>query len=244
MHVLYLAMSACEFPASLKCLCPHGAGLEVPGSEYELPMLCSPQASQCSCRAILHPLLTHTQASQCSALQALPLNPRHFLVGADGGRVLKGSWVGVAPAPKEYVVHSYDSAAALDGAGRSARGVPCCVTALHVSPVCPWAFLAGHDDGTVTLHSAALSAAVAVWPGVAAGGVRALRWSPARPCVFFVMDAMCMVSCFDLSKNMYVLPCHRGISGHPELRTFHSECIECAALLSVLLLVLPASMYL
>ncbi len=127
------------------------------------------------------------------------MNPRHFLVGADGGRVLKGSWVGAAPPPKQYVPHDHGSAATLEGMGRAR--VPSLVTALHVSPSCPWAFLAGHDDGTVTLHGLAMQTAAASWPGVAAGGVRALRWSPARPCVFFVLDAMCMLSCFDLSKN-------------------------------------------
>ncbi|GAX75539.1 hypothetical protein CEUSTIGMA_g2982.t1 [Chlamydomonas eustigma] len=136
---------------------------------------------------------------QCSSLQPLAHNPRHFLVGADGGRVLKGSWVGVAPPPKEYLPHDHNAAAILKGTGRSR--VPSCVTALHVSPVCPWAFLSGHDDGTVALHSLAFSTAAIVWPAVAAGGVKALRWSPARPSVFFVLDAMCMLSCFDLSKN-------------------------------------------
>lgn len=70
---------------------------------------------------------------QCSALQALPLNPRHFLVAADGGRVLKGSWVGPPPAPKEYLAHDHGAVATLEGTGRVP--VPTSVTALHISPV-------------------------------------------------------------------------------------------------------------
>jgi hypothetical protein len=164
------------------------------------------EGAEFSCfKSVLTPrssIILLTQMVQCSSLQPLAQNPHHFLVGADGGRVLKGSWVGVAPAPKEYLPHDHNAAAILKGTGRTR--VPSCVTALHVSPVCPWAFLSGHDDGTVALHSLALSTAAAVWPAVAAGGVKALRWSPARPSVFFVLDAICMISCFDLSKNKYV----------------------------------------
>ena len=78
--------------------------------------------------------LATSQAVQCSSLQSVPLDPRHFLVAADGGRVLKGSWVGTAPAPKEYVAHDHGAAATLGGTGRAR--VPTCVTAIHVSPVC------------------------------------------------------------------------------------------------------------
>ena len=85
-------------------------------------------------RLLSLPAHTHTQAVQCSSLQSLPLDPRHFLVAADGGRVLKGSWVGTAPAPKEYVAHDHGAAATLGGTGRAR--VPTCVTAIHVSPVC------------------------------------------------------------------------------------------------------------
>ena len=136
---------------------------------------------------------------QSSAIQVLPSASRQFLVAADGGRVLKGSWVGLAPPPKEYVPHDHSAGAVLAGTGRIK--MPSCVTSLHVSPTCPWAFLAGHDDGTVTLHGLGLATAALVWPGVAPGGVRVVRWSPSRPAVFFVLDRMCTLSCFDLTKN-------------------------------------------
>ncbi|KAG1661081.1 hypothetical protein FOA52_004543 [Chlamydomonas sp. UWO 241] len=141
---------------------------------------------------------------QARSLAALPAQ-RAFLVGADAGRVLKGSWAGLAPAPKEYVSHDHASAACLTGTGRAR--VPSIVTDVQLSPHVPWAFLSGHDDGTVTLHSVGQSTAAAVWPGAAPGGVAALRWSPSRPAQFFVLDGMCTVHAFDLA--------HGGPDGGP-----------------------------
>ena len=43
------------------------------------------------------------QSIQALCLQVLPSYPRQFIVGADGGKVLRGCWVGVPPAPKEYI---------------------------------------------------------------------------------------------------------------------------------------------
>lgn len=136
---------------------------------------------------------------QSSAIQALPQNPRHFLVAGDAGRILKGSWAGLAPPPKELVAHDHLSAAVLDGTGR--MRVPSRVTALHVSPFCAWGVLSGHDDGTIALHGVASATASLVWPAAVGGAVLAARWSPARPCVFLVLDALCTVHVFDLVKS-------------------------------------------
>lgn len=139
------------------------------------------------------------QSVQASAIQALPQLPRQFLVAADAGKVLKGSWAGVASPPKELVAHDHLSAAILEGAGR--LRVPSRVTALHVSTHCPWAVLSGHDDGTVAIHGLASSTAALVWPSCVGGAVKVVKWSPARPCVFFVLDSLCTVSVFDLAKG-------------------------------------------
>ncbi len=124
-------------------------------------------------------------------------------MAADGGRVLKGSWAGRALAPKEFIAHDHTSGALLQGAGRVK--VPSCVKSIHVSPTCSWAFLAGHDDGTVTLHGLSLATAALIWPGVATGGVQTIRWSPTRPCVFFVLDKLSTIMIFDLTINKCVL---------------------------------------
>lgn len=59
----------------------------------------------------------------------------------------------------------------------------------------------GHDDGTVVLHRVDQAAAVLVWFGVAAARVHVVRWSPSRPCSFFVLDAFSTLYCFDLSVS-------------------------------------------
>lgn len=45
------------------------------------------------------------------------------------------------------------------------------------------------------------AAAVLVWFGVAAARVHVVRWSPSRPCSFFVLDAFSTLYCFDLSVS-------------------------------------------
>jgi hypothetical protein len=67
-------------------------------------------------------------------------------------------------APKEYVAHDHAAQVLLEGTGR--LPIPSLVTSLHLSPFCAWAFAAGHDDGTLTVHSTALATASVV------GGLR------------------------------------------------------------------------
>mmetsp|Transcript_7254 Transcript_7254/g.15826 ORF Transcript_7254/g.15826 Transcript_7254/m.15826 type:complete len:708 (+) Transcript_7254:280-2403(+) len=136
-------------------------------------------------------------AVQAFALQVLPGHQRQFIVGADGGKVLRGSWVGLPPAPKEFIPADHNSAQACT----SRSFLPACITSLHVSPFCAHAFLAGHDDGTIVLHSTDAATAAAMWPSVTSGRVVSVRWSPTRPCVFFALDSLCTVYCFDLTRE-------------------------------------------
>eukprot|EP00798_Chlamydomonas_sp_ICE-L_P001610 gene1610-32999_t len=55
--------------------------------------------------------------------------------------------------------------------------MPSCVTSLHISPFWPNAFLAGHDNGSIVLHSTEFSSAAVVWPSAVNGKVAAVRWS-------------------------------------------------------------------
>lgn len=77
---------------------------------------------------------------QTYALQLLTHHSRQFVVGADGGKVLRGSWVGAPPAPKEYIADDHMSEAA---SSLSASAIPSSATTLHTSPFYPSAFLAG-----------------------------------------------------------------------------------------------------
>jgi len=142
----------------------------------------------------MEPLPAH-----CLALLAAPKERGQLVVGCDGGRVARGSWVGTPPAPKEYVADDATSAAAVT---RAAGSVPSAVTCLATSPYHPKAFLAGHGTGTVCLHSTSAAAAVLLWPELGAGGVTGLAWSPTRPACFFVLDAACTLHHFDLTKSL------------------------------------------
>lgn len=60
---------------------------------------------------------------------------------------------------------------------------------------------AGHDTGSVVLHSVDVSAAAAVWPEVSKARILVVRWSPVRPAVFFALDALCTLFTFDLTQS-------------------------------------------
>ena len=72
------------------------------------------------------------------------------------------------------------------------------MVSLHFNPTFPRAFLAAGEDGSTALYSTSSSAAVRRWDGVTPGKVVAVRWSPARPSAFFVLDDRCVLSAFDL----------------------------------------------
>lgn len=124
--------------------------------------------------------------------------PATFVVGSDAGKVLRGCWAGAPPAPKEYAA---DDRTSVPASAAASAVLPSRVTSLHASPFCPHAFLAGHSDGTVALHSARHSYPALMWPELARGGVVAVRWSPLRPCVFLVQDAVGVLHLFDLSAS-------------------------------------------
>ncbi|KXZ56466.1 hypothetical protein GPECTOR_1g417 [Gonium pectorale] len=138
------------------------------------------------------------QLVQTFSLQVLSGPDMDLLAGSDAGKVLRGSLVGVPPAPKEYIPDDHRSAVATRP---SARPVPSCVTCLHASPFVPIAFVSGHSNGTVALHGLHGGAAAAVWPDVTRGKVLVVRWSPVRPAVFYALDSLCTVFTFDLAAS-------------------------------------------
>lgn len=119
-------------------------------------------------------------------------------MGSDAGKVLRGSLLGAPPAPKEYVADDHKSTLANRP---SAPPLPSDVTALHASPFLPGAFLSGHSNGSVALHSLGSSAAAAVWHDVSRGRILVVRWSPVRPAMFFALDSLCTLFTFDLTAS-------------------------------------------
>ncbi|KAG2440517.1 hypothetical protein HYH02_010395 [Chlamydomonas schloesseri] len=157
------------------------------------------------------------------SLAVMPGSDMQLLAGSDGGKVLRGSLVGVPPAPKEYVPDDHKS----DIANRpSAPPMPSMVTCLAASPFVPYAFASGHSNGTVAVHSLYGAAAAAVFPDVSRGKIIAVRWSPVRPAVLFALDSLCTVFTFDLiaSKNapvgMHNFMIHEKGKAVPSLPTY------------------------
>lgn len=143
-------------------------------------------------------LPTMDQVVQAFALQLLPDHARQFVVGSDCGKVLRGSWVGLPPPPKEYVADDHKSTLANCP---SSPAEASSITTLHGSPFLRTAFLAGHSNGSIVLHSVDSSAAAAVWLDVSKAKIMVVRWSPTRPAVFFALDALCTLYTFDLTQS-------------------------------------------
>ena len=68
----------------------------------------------------------------------------------------------------------------------------------------------------MALYSTSSSAAVRRWDGVTPGRVVAVRWSPARPSAFFVLDDRCVLSAFDLLSPTPSEPTHVEAFGKRE----------------------------
>lgn len=158
---------------------------------------------------------------QAFSLQVLPGQQHEFMVGADAGKVLKGSVVGLPPAPKELIADDHTSRV---GRTAAAGVLPSNVTALHASPFHPKALLSGHNNGTVALHCTNTATAALVWPELARGGVKAIRWSPSRPCTFFVLDGTCNLHCFDIQQVQQAANCVTSVC--PDCRAaVPSSCV-------------------
>lgn len=90
------------------------------------------------CMLKLIVLLTVTHyCSQVNAL--LPWSLIRFLqllVGTEGSKTLRGSWLGTCPAPKQFLAAPHDSHAAVSSEAERKLG-GAAVTCMDVSPVCP-----------------------------------------------------------------------------------------------------------
>ena len=155
-----------------------------------------------------------------------------FFVADDRGRVLHGARYGAAPLPRAFSVCD-----ALD-AGTAAAPPPRRATTsldLHPSPTLlsargtangvydvsdasakPRLLLAALEGGTVALYRSDRSLALRRWDGFTSGSVVAVRWSLARPSLFFALDDACVVFAFDLLAADPAAPAHFEAFGKKE----------------------------
>ena len=150
-----------------------------------------------------------------AALSRQPGAATEFFVARDDGRVLRGARYGTPPPPRSFVPRDPLDAGAGGGGGGGVGGFSP-VASLHFNPTFPRAFLAAGEDGSVALYSTSSSVAVRRWDGVTAGKVVAVRWSPARPSAFFILDDRCFLSAFDLLSPTPSEPTHVEAFGKRE----------------------------
>ncbi|KAF8064512.1 hypothetical protein HT031_003312 [Scenedesmus sp. PABB004] len=159
--------------------------------------------------------LRSRQPLRASSLALLPGASQQLLVGAGGGRVLRGACLGTPPPPREFLAAER---AGLPGkaAGSEGGGAPNTaraadndggqmrvgdVTSLSVCPLHPNAWLAGHSCGSVALFATARSRPALLWRQLRAAPVLAVRWVPARPCAFLVLHADGALLALDLARD-------------------------------------------
>ena len=148
-----------------------------------------------------------------------------FFVADDRGRVLRGARYGAAPLPRAFSVCD-----ALDAGSAAAAPPRLATTSLDLNPAttllsaagraesssAPRLLLAAHEGGAVALYRSDRSLALRRWDGFATGSVVAVRWSLARPSLFFALDDACVVFAFDLLAADPAAPAHFEAFGAKE----------------------------
>ena len=148
-----------------------------------------------------------------------------FFVADDRGRVLRGARYGAAPLPRAFSVCD-----ALDAGSAAAAAPRLATTSLDLNPAttllsaagraesssAPRLLLAAHEGGAVALYRSDRSLALRRWDGFATGSVVAVRWSLARPSLFFALDDACVVFAFDLLAADPAAPAHFEAFGAKE----------------------------
>eukprot|EP00899_Mesostigma_viride_P015688 jgi/Mesvir1/2411/Mv22149-RA.2 len=136
--------------------------------------------------------------SATSDLSLFPHDPNRLVVTLDQGCCGHAARIGRPPPPLTFEL----------GEGR----IPC-ATCVEFSPFLKGYLLAGFEDGTLALFHESSSLPVATWSHFVGAGkagaavpagapsstsLRAVRWSPGKPSVFFVLDANSCVYAFGL----------------------------------------------
>lgn len=121
-------------------------------------------------------------------LQLSPGDLNHYYVGTEKGFVYHGLRFGSKAYPRMFTALS---------------DAPVDIRTLDFSPFCHPCFLATTGDGDVHLFSTKTDTALVSWPARVWGttGVRCAKWSPSRPCVFYVLDDNSRLYTFDLLEG-------------------------------------------
>lgn len=118
------------------------------------------------------------------------LRPSLVQQALNGGEPGGGGWGGGSRVAGDA------GAGGAGGAGGACGGAAACgsaVTCLDVSPFCAEAFLSGHGDGCMALHSLGWSGAARVWAAAGAGPLVSVRWAGTVARDRFEMRMLCAV---------------------------------------------------
>ncbi|XP_078332880.1 cytoplasmic dynein 2 intermediate chain 1-like isoform X6 [Crassostrea virginica] len=121
-------------------------------------------------------------------LQLSPGDLNHYYVGTEKGFVYHGLRFGTKAYPRMFT---------------ALKDAPVDILTIDFSPFCHPCFLATTGDGDVHLFSSKTDTALVSWPARLWGtqGVRCAKWSPSRPCVFYVLDDNSRLYTFDLLEG-------------------------------------------
>ncbi|GMH35944.1 hypothetical protein BSKO_03812 [Bryopsis sp. KO-2023] len=132
------------------------------------------------------------QPTMC--MTPLPTNPDQFLVGSDGGRILRGAKLGDIAAPKQFSPFEDASRRKHKCLGHFNSSV----ISLDASPTVNGLFVAGHTNSLITLHHLHREGAVRSWEGLACGDVVFTRFLPRTANILFALFSTAELCCIDL----------------------------------------------
>lgn len=126
-----------------------------------------------------------------------------FFVATETGAVKRGARYGVSPPPRTFAACD-----PLDAGVKAAHPPFAAAVSLSVNPFFPDVFLVVHEGGSAGMYSTASSLALRRWDAITPGDAVAVRWSLARPTLFFVLDDRCFVYAIDLLSSDLEAPVH------------------------------------
>ena len=146
-----------------------------------------------------------------------------FFVADESGSIQRGARYGTSNLPRSFAMCD----ALAPGSWGHRKPLPLAATSLDFNPHALFApnekdetnfnlFLAASRGGTVSLYKSSHSLALRVWDSVTSGDVVCVRWSTARPSMFFVLDSNALVFAFDLLSATPETPVHFEAFGTAE----------------------------
>ncbi|KAK3267324.1 hypothetical protein CYMTET_24109, partial [Cymbomonas tetramitiformis] len=134
----------------------------------------------------------------------MPGNTNEFIVGGDQGTCLRGTRFGVSAPPRLYTLVD-PMLGVVRGAARSY--VESC-SSISFSPIFPKYFVAAYFPATICLYTVDVGLSLMTWTDFTSNHITTVRWSPAKPNVFFALDSAASVHMFDLLSPNPSKPVH------------------------------------